>query len=165
MLNSQDLTAFINEQTIAAKIVPLTMETLTVPSAAAALGISTDQIVKSILFLLNGEPLLVIANGTARIDYKKLATYVNLSRRRIKLATAEQVLAITGFVVGSVPPFGHKRPLRTIVETAVYNKTTIYGGGGESHALLRVDTIELKRVVGMKTAVLQKQATEQQTTL
>jgi len=159
MLNSQHLTAFINEHAIAAEIVPLTTETLTVPAAAAALGISTDQIVKSILFLVNGEPLFVIANGSARIDYKKLANYLGLSRRRIKLAKAEQVLDIAGFMVGSVPPFGHKRPFKTIVETAVYDQTTVYGGGGEVHALLRVDTIELKRVVGGETAVLRKETT------
>ncbi len=157
MLNSQDLTDFINAHTIASEIVPLAMETLTVPAAAAALGISTDQIVKSILFLLNGEPLLVIANGTARVDYKKLADYLGVSRRRVKLATAEQVLDIAGFMVGTVPPFGHKRPFRTVVETAVYDQTTVYGGGGDIHALLRVSTIELKRVVGEETAVLRKE--------
>ena len=157
MLNSQDLTTFINEHTITAEIIPLAMETPTVPAAAAALGISTDQIVKSILFLVNGEPLLVIANGTARVDYKKLANYLGISRRRVKLATAEQVLAIAGFMVGSVPPFGHKRPFNTVVETAVYDQTIIYGGGGEMHALLRVSTIELKRVVGEETAVLRKE--------
>jgi len=159
MLNSHDLTTFINENAIAAEIVPLTTETLTVPAAAAALGISTDQIVKSILFLVNGDPLLVIASGSARIDYKKLADHLGVSRRRIKLATAEQVLDIAGFMVGTVPPFGHKRPfttpLRTVVETAVYDQTTVYGGGGEVHALVRVETIELKRVVGEETAVLQ----------
>ncbi len=157
MLNSQDLTDFINAHTIAAEIVPLAMETPTVPAAAAALGINTDQIVKSILFLLNGEPLLVIANGTARVDYKKLADYLGVSRRRVKLATAEQVLDIAGFMVGTVPPFGHKRPFRTVVETAVYDQTTVYGGGGDIHALLRVSTIELKRVVGEETAVLRKE--------
>lgn len=155
MLNSQDLTIFISENAIAAEIVPLTTETLTVPAAAAALGISTDQIVKSILFLVNGDPLLVVASGSARIDYKKLADHLGLSRRRIKLATAEQVLDIAGFMVGTVPPFGHKRPFSTVVETAVYDQTTVYGGGGEVHALVRVDTIELKRVVGEETAVLQ----------
>ena len=157
MLNSQDLTDFINAHTIAAEIVPLAMETPTVPAAAAALGISTDQIVKSILFLINGEPLLVIANGTARVDYKKLADYLGVSRRRVKLATAKQVLDIAGFMVGTVPPFGHKRPFRTVVETAVYDQSTIYGGGGDMHALLRVSTIELRRVVGEETAVLRKE--------
>ena len=157
MLDSQHLNTFIDEHSVTAEIVPLAMETPTVPAAAAALGISTDQIVKSILFLVNGEPLLVIANGTARIDYKKLADYLGVSRRRIKLATAVQVLDIAGFAVGTVPPFGHKRPFNTVVETAVYDQTTIYGGGGDMHALLRVSTIELKRVVGEETAVLRKE--------
>ncbi len=156
MLNSKYLANFINKQKINAEIVLLTVDTPTVPAAAAALGIHTDQIVKSLLFLLDGEPLLVIANGTARTDYKKLADYVGVSRRRIKLATAVQVQALSGFMVGTVPPFGHLRPFRTVVETAVYDQSVIYGGGGDIHALLRLTTAELKRVVGMETAVLQK---------
>ena len=53
-----------------------------------------------------------------------------------------------------MPPFGHRQPLRTVVDTAVYDQKTVYGGGGDIDALLRIETAELRRVVGAETANL-----------
>lgn len=153
-LNSQTLTQFIHEQQIEAEIVWPAVDTPTVAAAAAAMGVPPAQIIKSVLFLANGEPVLVIASGLARIAWKQLADYLGVSRRRLKTADAAQVLAITGYVAGSVPPFGHRQPLRTIVEVGVLAQTIVYGGGGEIHALLRLTTAELQRVVGYEVAEL-----------
>ncbi len=153
-LTSEDLIRFVQDQNVAAKIMILPETTPTVAAAAAVMGVSTDQIIKSVLFLADGEPVLVVSNGLTRIAWKRLADYLGVSRRRLKTAVAEQVLDITGYPVGAVPPFGHKRPLRTVVDTAVYDQTTIYGGGGEIHALMRLSTDELRRIVGSETALL-----------
>ncbi|MCP4429065.1 MAG: YbaK/EbsC family protein [Chloroflexi bacterium] len=153
-MNSVDLTAFINEHDIKAEIVHLATGTPTVASAAEAVGAEPDQIIKSVLFLADGEPVLAIASGTARIAWKQLADYLGVSRRRLKIANVEKALAITGYVVGSVPPFGHKSKLRTIVETSVYDQPFVYGGGGETNALMRLETTELRRIVGQETAQL-----------
>ncbi|MCA9872954.1 MAG: hypothetical protein KC441_04850, partial [Anaerolineales bacterium] len=88
------------------------------------------------------------------IAWKRLADYLEVSRRRLKTAVADQVLAITGYPVGAVPPFGHKVPLGTVVDTAVYQQAVIYGGGGEIHALMRLTTTELRRIVGHETTSL-----------
>jgi prolyl-tRNA editing enzyme YbaK/EbsC (Cys-tRNA(Pro) deacylase) len=64
------------------------------------------------------------------------------------------VQAITGYVVGSVPPFGHKTRLRTIVDTSVYEQLFVYGGGGETNALMRLETAVLRHVVGEETVEL-----------
>lgn len=153
-MNSIDLQAYLARHQIAAEIIHLPSTTLTVPEAAAVLGISPDQIIKTILFLADGDPLLVISCGVARIAWKTLADTVGISRRRLKTGTADQVYALTGYVVGSVPPFGHQNKLRTIVETAVLRQSIVYGGGGEVDALLRLTPAELQRVVGAETAVL-----------
>ncbi|MCA9977132.1 MAG: YbaK/EbsC family protein [Anaerolineales bacterium] len=153
-MTAVDLQQYLHEQQIAAQIIHLPSTTLTVPEAADVLGVSPDQIIKSVLFLAEGEPLLVISCGVARIAWKQLADWLGISRRRLKTGTADQVLAITGYVVGSVPPFGHRHPLRTVVETAVLDQPIIYGGGGDVNALLRLTPGELQRVVGEETAVL-----------
>ena len=145
-MDSTDLAKFIAEHQIAAEIVHLPAETPTVADAAEVVGVTPAQIIKSLLFTADGEPLLVIANGTTRVDYKKIADYLDTSRRRVKSAHPAQVLAITGYEVGAVPPFGHKSRLRTLVETAVFAQTEVYGGGGEIDALLRLETAELRRV-------------------
>ncbi|MBE2224704.1 MAG: YbaK/EbsC family protein [Anaerolineae bacterium] len=153
-LSSTELNEFLAANQIEAEIIFLEADTRTVAEAAAVLGAEPDQIIKSILFLADGEPVLVINNGLARVAWKQLADYLGVSRRRLKTANADVVLDITGFEVGAVPPFGHKMKLRTVVATAVYDQTIIYGGGGEVHALMKLTTAELQRVVGMETAVI-----------
>lgn len=153
-LNSDHLKQFIAEHALSAELLILTADTPTVASAAAVLQVTPDQIIKSVLFRTHQEPVLVIACGLSRIDYRKLADYLGISRRQVSIASADEVLAITGYVAGSVPPFGHLQKLRTVVETAVLAQSHVYGGGGEVHALMHLSTAELQKVVGMETAVL-----------
>lgn len=146
------LAAYIAAENIEATILALDEPTPTVETAAAALGIQPAQIIKSLLFLIkrqHGEfdPLLVITNGTDRVDYVALARYAGTSRRSIRIASAEQVEALTGYVVGAVPPFGHKQRLPTLLDESVLEQDVIYGGGGTSHALMRVSVNELRRVL------------------
>ncbi|MCP5094380.1 MAG: YbaK/EbsC family protein [Chloroflexi bacterium] len=154
MLTSGDLQQFIDLENIEATIIHLTVDTPTVAAAATAVNVRPEQIIKSVLFLADKKPVLVIGNGLNRIDYKKLADYLGISRRRVKIANAAQVLAETGYVVGSVPPFGHLHPIRTIVETAVLTQPSIFGGGGDIHALMKLTVAELRRIVGAETADL-----------
>ena len=153
-LSSKELSEFLATNQIEAEIIFLEEDTRTVAEAAAVLGAEPDQIIKSILFLADGEPVLVINNGLARVAWKQLADYLGVSRRRLKTANADVVLDITGYEVGAVPPFGHQSELRTVVATAVYDQQIVYGGGGEVHALMKLTTAELQRVVGMEMATI-----------
>ncbi|MCB8976231.1 MAG: hypothetical protein H6657_02250 [Ardenticatenaceae bacterium] len=154
-LNAVNLQKFIDEQGITAHILHLDVDTPTVADAAVSLNVAPKQIIKSVLFVADGQPVMVIASGLVRLDRKALADFLGVSRRRVKIASAEQVLAHTGYVAGSVPPFGYKQPIETVVETAVLQLTgPIYGGGGDIHALMQLTVAELQRVVGEKTAVL-----------
>jgi prolyl-tRNA editing enzyme YbaK/EbsC (Cys-tRNA(Pro) deacylase) len=145
--NSSDLARFIKEQGISAELVYLPEETPTVEAAAAAVNAHPDQIGKSILFLADDAPYLVIANGLNRVDYKLLADYLGISRRRLKLGKAPEVLEITGYLVGTVPPFGHNQRIQTILEARVMEQQALYVGGGEINALIHLKTAELQRVV------------------
>lgn len=145
--NASDLARFIQENDISAELIHLTEETPTVEAAAEAVSAHPDQIGKSILFLADGSPKLIVANGLNRVDYKKLADYLGISRRRLKLAKADEVLEITGFPVGTVPPFGHNQPIPTIIEAKVVEQEELYAGGGEINALIRLKTAELQRLL------------------
>jgi Cys-tRNA(Pro) deacylase len=153
-MNSADLANFVAENGIEAEFVHLEEETPTVEAAAEAVGARPEQIGKSILFLADGRPVLVVANGLTRVDYKRLADHLGISRRRLKLATGEQVLAITGYPVGTVPPFGHKEKLPTLVEARVLRQEELYAGGGAINALIRLTTAELQRVLAAEVVEL-----------
>jgi len=145
-LTSEDLQRFIETHHIEATILPMDGHTPTVNDAARELGVETDQIIKSLVFIADGRPLLVIGNGLSRVDRKKLATHLEVGRKKVKFAAAEKALEITGFIVGSMPPFGHHQRLRTLVDPAVMNWDAIYGGGGNIDAMMRLTPAELIRV-------------------
>jgi prolyl-tRNA editing enzyme YbaK/EbsC (Cys-tRNA(Pro) deacylase) len=153
-LNTQHLRQFIADHHINAEIVQLSVDTPTVAAAAAAVGVHPQQIIKSVLFLADKQPVLVVANGLTRIDRKRLADNLQVARRRVKIASGAEVLAVTGFPAGAVPPFGHKEFIRTVLETAVLTQSTVYGGGGEIRALMRLPVVELRRIVGDEVANL-----------
>jgi prolyl-tRNA editing enzyme YbaK/EbsC (Cys-tRNA(Pro) deacylase) len=153
-MNDKDLANFIKENHISAKIVYLEEKTPTVESASEALGVSSEEIGKSILFIADGKPILVIANGTTRVGYKPLAKYLGMSRRKVKLASAEQVLALTGYQVGTVPPFGHISQILTILEDGVCSQEIIYAGGGSVQSLMQIPLKELIAVTGAEIVSL-----------
>src|SRR5690348_6641614 len=105
----EHLQTHIEENGIPAEIVYLTAETPTVPAAAEAMGVSVDQIVKTVMFLINDEPFAVIANGVRRVDSRKLAERFGVNRKKVKLADGEAVTRITGYAPGTVPPIGHRQ--------------------------------------------------------
>ena len=144
-MNSDDLQGFIDRIGIQATIISLNEHTLTVEDAARALDVATDQIIKSLVFQIQGEPFLVINNGLARVDRKKLAAYMGVGRKKVKFAEPDKVLELTGFVVGSMPPFGHKHQLRTLMDPAVLGQETVYGGGGDIDAMMKIATDELRQ--------------------
>lgn len=137
-MNSSDLQGYIDRNSIQTTIILLKEHTLTVEDAARALNVKTVQIIKSLVFQVNNEPFLVINNGLARVDRKKLAAYIGVGRKKVKFAGPDQVLEMTGFVVGSMPPFGHKNRLRTLMDPAVTRQETVYGGGGDINAMMRI---------------------------
>jgi prolyl-tRNA editing enzyme YbaK/EbsC (Cys-tRNA(Pro) deacylase) len=166
MLTSQDLQKFIDQNQIAAEIMPMEEDTPTVPDAARALGVEEDQIIKSLVFVVDDQPTLVITNGTHKVDSRLVALVITngthkvdsrlvarhygVGRKRAKMTRAEQALEITGYAVGAMPPFGHRTRLRTIVDPGVVDQQEIFGGGGEIDAMLRLASEELLRVTGAR---------------
>jgi Cys-tRNA(Pro) deacylase len=145
-LTSADLAAAIAQQDIAAEIIKTPAHTPTVETAAEALGVETQQIAKTLLFLVDGRPYLVIGYGVGRVDVKKIADHFGVGKKRVKMADAETVLAITGYIAGSVPPFGHRQPLPALLDPGIVAQPEIYAGGGDINAMLRIAPEELRRV-------------------
>jgi Cys-tRNA(Pro) deacylase len=118
----------------------------TVPLAAEAVGCSVDQIIKTVVFTTpQGEPVIAIANGTSRIDRKRLAEAVHLES--LKLADPQFVLDVTGYEAGGVAPVGIRASdAPVVIDPAVLSQQTVYGGAGTEDDLLHIATIDLIRV-------------------
>ncbi len=145
-LNSTDLQHFIDTHSVEATILSMDVHTPTVPDAAQALGVETGQIIKSLVFVVNDDPLLVINNGLARADRRKIAGKLGVGKKKVKFADSETALQITGYIVGSMPPFGHRQQLRTFVDPEVAKLELVFGGGGDIDAMMRLTPQELLRV-------------------
>lgn len=145
-MTPDNVAAFLKHSSIDGELIILDVPTPTVAAAAQAVGVSPEQIVKSVVILADLSPLLVVANGLARIDTKQLADYLGIARKRIKLADAATVLELTGFHVGGVPPFAHRTQLRTLIASDVLTQTEVYAGGGSVQALVRITPAEILRV-------------------
>jgi prolyl-tRNA editing enzyme YbaK/EbsC (Cys-tRNA(Pro) deacylase) len=138
LLNPDDLQAYLRARGIPGEILHLEAPTPTVETAAQAVGTDPDCIVKSILFLVDGRPVLAIACGRDRVETRALAARFGVGRKRVKLAAADVVLRETGFEVGTMPPFGHRQPLLTLLDRRVLARDEVYAGGGAENALLRI---------------------------
>ncbi len=154
-LDDTDLMAWLTSRGVAARLVVPGVPTPTVPEAAAALGVRSEQVLKSLVFLVVGEPRLVIAAGDDRVRYPALAAAWGVSRRQVRMAAPDEALAITGFEVGAMPPFGHRTPLPTLLDARrIVPGLRVFAGGGTRSALLEVQTDELLRVTGGRSVPL-----------
>ena len=88
--------------------------TKTAADAAAAIGVSVGQIVKSLVFAVDGEIVMAYVSGANQLDEKKLAAAAGGSK--CSRVDADAVRAATGYPIGGVPPFGHATQLRIFID-------------------------------------------------
>jgi prolyl-tRNA editing enzyme YbaK/EbsC (Cys-tRNA(Pro) deacylase) len=141
-----DLRAFIKRHHLTADLIALPVPTPTVETAAAALGVDESQIVKSLLFWVGAEPVIVIARGQTPVARRLLAAYFGVGRKKIKLMSAEEVIQITGFPVGGVPPFGHLQQIKTLMDRGIFLENEVFAGGGAEDVLMKTSPEEIHQV-------------------
>lgn len=124
----------------------LTADTSTSELAARALGTSVGSIAKSLLFLAGNDPILVIASGESRVDVTKLASVAGVDD--VRLAKPKEVLAITGYRVGGVPPLAHAQPVRVLLDRALFAYPTVYAAAGSPLAIFPIEPNHLQRISG-----------------
>lgn len=144
-LGARELGEYMQAYGIVGEILHLDVPTPTVETAAQAVNATPEQIIKSILFVVDGKPVLAIACGTANINRRAIADLYQVGKKRVKLASPEMVLEISGYEVGAMPPFGHLQPLVTLIDPRVLDLPEAYAGGGAENALLRLDPQEILR--------------------
>lgn len=122
----------------------------TAKEAADALGIEVGQIANSLVFMADGEPVLVMASGGHRVDTMQVAAVLEVNE--VKKATADEVRSATGFAIGGVAPVGHPEPLRTIVDIALAQYDVVWAAGGHPHYVFPTSYDELLRITAGEAA-------------
>jgi len=115
--------------------------------AARERGQRPEQIVRSILFRIGeDEYLMALVAGPSQISWKALRSY--LGQSRLTMADKDEVLAVTGYPIGAVSPFGTARKLRVLVDPSVYVEEEISLGSGIRGTTIILKSADLKRALG-----------------
>jgi Cys-tRNA(Pro) deacylase len=117
--------------------------TKTAQDAATAIGVELGQIVKSLIFGVDGEVVLAYVSGKNQLDEKKLAHAAGGAK--CKRVDADVVRQATGFPIGGVPPFGHATHLRVFIDPDLLDYATVWAAAGTWNDVFEIAPAELVR--------------------
>ena len=128
--------------------------TRTALDAANAVGCDVGQIVKSLIFEMQGpdgpELVLALTSGSNRVDTKALTAVAGVSG--CDRANPEDVREATGFAIGGVPPIGHAKPVRSFFDPALLDFDTVWAAAGTPRHVFEIEPQQLLEVSGAATA-------------
>lgn len=153
-LSVQRVVAAAARKGVELEIVLFGESTHTAADAARAVGAEIGQIVKSLVFINAGdngmEPCLALVSGANTVDVARLAAVLGQSRMR--RATADEARALTGFVIGGIPPFGHPRQLRTVMDPDLGRFERVWAAAGTPNAVFAVPPATLRMLANATVA-------------
>jgi prolyl-tRNA editing enzyme YbaK/EbsC (Cys-tRNA(Pro) deacylase) len=136
--------AFLRDTGAEARLEELPTASATAAAAADAIGCTLGQVVKSLVLLCDGSPVVTLVPGDRRADTGKIARLVQA--RRVTVARAEEVIATTGFRPGAVAPFPLERVPVVLVERLLLRHATVWAGAGSDRHLVALAPAELVRL-------------------
>ncbi|HVF24773.1 MAG TPA: YbaK/EbsC family protein [Anaerolineales bacterium] len=114
--------------------------------AASERGQRSAQVVRSLLFQIRPEEfLMVLVAGPEQVDWRKLRQLVG--RSRVRMATEDEVMEVTGYRVGTVSPFGMSRPVKVMIDTSVLKEEEVSIGSGMRSIAILLSSADLQRAL------------------
>ena len=129
--------------------------THTAEQAARAVGARLGQIVKSLVFVSTREdgtlePVICLVSGPNRVDLARLGAI--LGRSDVRRASAKEANDLTGFVIGGIPPFGHERRLRVVMDPDLGRFATVWAAAGLPNAVFPIAPASLRQLSDAQVA-------------
>ncbi len=145
--SARRVSEYLARQGLPGRVRELSASTRTAREAAAAVGCSVEQIVKSLVFrgVTTDRAYLVLLSGSDRVDESRLAAVVG---EPVVRADPEFVRQATGFAIGGVPPVGHDRPLPTLIDDRLLALPELWAAAGTPQAVFPLTPAELLRLTG-----------------
>jgi Cys-tRNA(Pro) deacylase len=131
--------------------------THTADEAARAIGVEVAQIVKSLVFVVDGAPVMALVAGHNRLDERRLSAA--RGGATVRRADAALVKEATGYSIGGVPPFGHASELATVVDEDLLAFDVVWAAAGTAQDVFPLSPDDLVRVSGGTVAPLRKEPT------
>ena len=144
-MSFQKAKAHLEKFSLADRIIVPEHSSATVEAAAEAIGVEPGMIAKTLSFLCGEEPVLVIAEGTARVDNRK---YKDTFSCKAKMIPADQVCELVGHEPGGVCPFGINEGVKVYLDESLHRYETVYPAAGDDHSAVRLSIPELEKCSG-----------------
>lgn len=142
------------------EIITFSESTHTASEAAAAVGAELGQIVKSLVFVAptehGMEAVVALVSGANRVDIARLAAVVGLPN--LRRATANEANEATGFVIGGIPPFAHKRQVRVVMDPDLGRYPMVWAAAGTPNAVFTVPPATLRMLSNATVAPLAEES-------
>jgi Cys-tRNA(Pro) deacylase len=122
--------------------------TRTAAAAAEAIGCNVAQIVKSLVFMVDGSPLLVLIPGDRRVDLERLAAIAG--GEDVRRATLDEVRDATGYAAGGTPPLGHVQPLAVYADATLKSNDEVWAAAGTPTTVFPITTQRLADLSGAR---------------
>ena len=132
--------------------------TRTAEDAARAIGCQVAQIVKSLVFVADGQAVVALVSGMDRLDPARLAAA--LGATDVRRADGDEVRRATGYPIGGVPPFGHAVPLQVLVDEHLLAHDEVWAAAGLPDAVFSSTPAALAEVGGARRATLAADAVQ-----
>lgn len=114
--------------------------------AASERGQRPAQVVRSLLFQIRpDEFVMVLVAGPDQVDWRKLRQLVG--RSRVRMATEDEVLEVTGYRIGTVSPFGMARPIKVMIDASVLKEQEISIGSGVRNTAILMNNADLQKAL------------------
>lgn len=146
------MSAYAAERGVPISVSRFPATTRTAQDAAQEIGCTVGEIVKSLVFLADGAPIVVLCSGADRVDEPKLAAA--LGATGVRRATAEEAKDATGYAIGGVPPFAHASPLRVLVDDGLLGFAEVWAAAGLPDAVFPIAPADLVRLSGAQRAAV-----------
>ena len=152
MYSSLNVHNRLQELDVPHEIFKLSGQAGSLEQAAAALGLDPCQLARVELYRLDGEPAVVLVPGDREVDDEKLKAIAGASEA--SRVPNEDILSLTGYFAGSLPPIAHKLEMQTYIDYYTLREDVVYTGSGEPTAILKIRSYDLVRATGGETVDL-----------
>jgi prolyl-tRNA editing enzyme YbaK/EbsC (Cys-tRNA(Pro) deacylase) len=109
-------------------------------------------IVKSLLFEVNNQPVLVLCSGDRRVDTVRLAEVC--AAQNVQKASAKMTRSVTGYTIGGVPPVAHATTLPVFMDEALLTCDTVYAAAGTAHSIFAIAPQVLREISGARVVAV-----------
>lgn len=138
---------YLQEKGFLDHVIELEASTATVAEAAAALGVEEGMIAKTMSFLQGEQPVLILTEGTAKVDNRKYKDTFHVKAKMIPFGEVKEKI---GHAPGGVCPFGINEGVEVYLDESLKQFETVYPAAGNDHSAVKLTIPELEQIAGAK---------------